>query len=148
MTAEFIVAVHALALLDRRAASCSSEALAKNVCTNPARVRKVLSKLERAGLVAAKNGSRGGYAPTKPAGEVTLLQILDAMGAPCVCLRWRSGALDPDCVVASGMSGVMDGVLAELEDGCRAVLARTTLADIDRRLFPDGAAEKEAPCNT
>ena len=37
MTGEFAVAVHALVYLHRRAEALDSEALARNVCTNPAR---------------------------------------------------------------------------------------------------------------
>lgn len=45
MTGDFCLAIHALIYLDHTDGIISSEELAKNICTNPARVRKVLSKL-------------------------------------------------------------------------------------------------------
>ena len=51
MNSDFIVAVHALVYLNHKADIVSSEALAKNICTNAARVRKVMAPLKRAGFV-------------------------------------------------------------------------------------------------
>ena len=61
MTGEFGVAIHALVFLNHRAQNLSSEEISSNICTNPARVRKVLSKLKKAGLVETKEGIDGGY---------------------------------------------------------------------------------------
>ena len=47
MNSDFIVAVHALVYLNHKADIVSSEALAKNICTNAARVRKVMAPLKR-----------------------------------------------------------------------------------------------------
>ena len=46
MTSEFAIAVHALVYLNHKGETVSSEALAENICTNPARVRKVMAKLK------------------------------------------------------------------------------------------------------
>ena len=54
MTSEFTVAVHGLVFLAHKKTVFSSQALAKNVCTNPARIRKVMSKLKNAHLVETK----------------------------------------------------------------------------------------------
>ena len=51
MTSEFAIAVHALVFLEHKGIVISSEELAKNVCTNPARIRKVMAKLKRADLI-------------------------------------------------------------------------------------------------
>ena len=61
MNGLFCVAVHALIYLDKRGCMLSSEELAANICTNPARVRKVMARLKKAGLVATKTGNDGGY---------------------------------------------------------------------------------------
>ena len=39
MTSEFTVAIHGLVYLHHRGETASSEVLAQNICTNPARVR-------------------------------------------------------------------------------------------------------------
>ena len=61
MNSDFIVAVHALVFLNHKQGVVSSEALAENVCTNAARVRKVMAPLKRAGLVETREGNEGGY---------------------------------------------------------------------------------------
>ena len=50
MTSEFTIAVHALVFLNHKAQVYSSEGLAENVCTNAARIRKVMAKLKKADL--------------------------------------------------------------------------------------------------
>lgn len=70
MNSDFCVAVHALVYLNRRGCVLSSEELARNICTNPARVRKVLARMKKDGLVETKEGSSGGgYRFAKGAGR-------------------------------------------------------------------------------
>ena len=56
MTAEFALAIHGLVYLYHRGKMVTSEELAQNICTNPARVRKVMAKLHKAGLIIASEG--------------------------------------------------------------------------------------------
>ncbi len=57
----FNLAVHALVCLSHSGRSLSSEALAENICTNPARVRRVMAGLKKAGMVETREGQDGGY---------------------------------------------------------------------------------------
>ena len=63
MKSDFSVAVHALVYLSVKGCTLSSDALADNICTNAARVRKVMARLKKAGLVGAREGSEGGFCP-------------------------------------------------------------------------------------
>ena len=54
MDSSFNLAVHALVCLSHSGRSLSSEALAENICTNPARVRRVMAGLKKAGMVATR----------------------------------------------------------------------------------------------
>lgn len=135
MTSEFTVAVHALVFLNHRQETRSSEAVAENVCTNPARVRKVMSCLKKAGLVDTKEGVDGGYHFSKDAETVNLRMIADALGVSFVSPTWRSGNPHMKCLIASGMDGVMSNIYQELDDGCRTRLEQITIADIDRQIF-------------
>ena len=45
MTSEFGIAVHAMVFLHHKGDMVSSEVLAEPICTNPARVRKVMAQL-------------------------------------------------------------------------------------------------------
>lgn len=137
MTSEFSVAVHALVYLNHKAASLPSEALAENVCTNPARVRRVLSQLKKQGLVETKEGIDGGYRFVLDPKEVNLEQIASALESEFVGAAWRSGDSDMECLVASGMADIMDGIYADLNRLCYEKLKTITIADIDRQIFGD-----------
>lgn len=138
MTSEFGIAVHALVFLNHKARSLSSEELAENICTNPARVRKVMAKLKKAGLISTKEGADGGYLFDLPPQSVTLAKISEAVEAVFVSVSWKSGAENMDCYIASGMAGVMDGIYGELNLLCREHLKQITVRDIDEKIFGGG----------
>ena len=140
MTSEFCVAVHALVFLNHKGCTVRSEALAENICTNAARVRKVMAQLGRAGLVETREGAEGGYLFTKPADEVNLRQVGDALDVLYVGTTWRSGDRDMKCLVASGMADLMDDILGDLNETCRERLETVTIGTLDNKIF--GSAEK------
>ncbi|WP_130868225.1 RrF2 family transcriptional regulator [Intestinimonas massiliensis (ex Afouda et al. 2020)] len=143
MNGLFCVAVHALIYLDKRGCMLSSEELAANICTNPARVRKVMARLKKAGLVATKAGNEGGYHLLCAPGEVTLDRIADALEVRFVEPAWHSGGdVDCGCMVASGMAGVMDGLFDDLDRRCRERASQLSLADLEAQL-EQAAAGKE-----
>lgn len=142
MNGLFCVAVHALIYLDKRGCMLSSEELAANICTNPARVRKVMASLKKGGLVATKTGNDGGYHLLCDPGQVTLDQVADALEVRFVEPAWHSGTgVDCGCLVASGMAGVMDGLFDDLDRQCRKRMAQLTLSDLEKQL--EQAAEKK-----
>ena len=144
MNSDFIVAVHALTFLNHKGEIVSSEALAKNICTNPARVRKVMAPLKRAGLVETREGNEGGYRFAADPVGTDLASIAEALGVRFVEARWHSGDADKECLVASGMGGIMDGIFAELDECCRERLKQVTVASIDDRIFGGASAAKPA----
>lgn len=135
MTSEFAVAVHALVYLSHRGGSVSSEALAENICTNPARVRRVLSGLKKAGLVETKEGADGGYRFLRDPKEVTLGHIAQVLDVQFVGAAWRSGDSDMECLIASGMADIMDGFYADMDRRCHEYLQGITIADINQTIF-------------
>ena len=60
MTAEFPLAVHALVYLYKSGKVTTSNELAENICTNPARVRKVMTLLKNSGLISSGRGKDSG----------------------------------------------------------------------------------------
>ena len=135
MTSEFSVAVHALVFLNHKQTLVSSETLSENICTNPARVRKIMAKLKKANLVETREGTDGGYLFTADPAEISLDQIGKAFDAQYVCASWRSGNSEMKCLIASGMAGVMDDIYNQLNNECVNKLKKITLADIDHRIF-------------
>ena len=135
MNSSFCVAVHALVYLNHKACMLSSEDLAENICTNPARVRKVMSALKKAGLVYTKEGSVGGYQFTGDPEHLTLDRVADALSVRFVESSWRSGDSDMECLVASGMADLMDELYLDLDARCKERLTQISIADLDHRIF-------------
>ncbi len=140
MNSDFNVAVHALVYLQHKACTLSSEELAENICTNAARVRKVMSKLRRAGMVKSAEGAVGGYALEQPTNTITLAAIADAIDCSFVGSSWQSGDTEMECLVSSGMGDIMDGIYRDLDQLCRKRLRGITIDDIHWEIF--GKKEK------
>ncbi|MFI7640698.1 RrF2 family transcriptional regulator [Nonomuraea sp. NPDC049400] len=94
---------------------------------------KQLQALVKAGVLTATTGPRGGFRLGRPAAEITLLQVVEAVdgtSAPYECREIRRqgrGALPPEdcrdtCILAAKM--------AEAHDAWRRSLAGVSLADI------------------
>lgn len=142
MTGEFSLAVHALVYLNHKKMTLSSEALAENICTNPSRVRKVMSHLKKAGLVETHEGRKdGGYHFILDPGKLSLRTVAEAVDASFVSGNWKSGSSDMDCLVSSGMAGIMDRIYADLNEQSLKRLSEITIQDIDRQIF--GGQEDE-----
>jgi Rrf2 family protein len=108
---------------------------------------KQLQALVRAGVLTATTGPRGGFRLARPAAEITLLQIIEAVdgaASPYECREIRQrgrGALSPEecrdtCVLAQKM--------ADAHDAWRRSLAGETLADILAALPPSAPARTRA----
>lgn len=134
MTAEFPLAVHALVYLMHKNQVVSSQELADNICTNPARVRKVMTRLHQAGLIDATRGKGSGYRYDAPP-KLSLAQVLSALEEEPVSMNWRSGDVDKECLVSSGMGVIMDGIYAEINDACKEKLAQETIEGISGKIF-------------
>ena len=147
MNSDFIVAVHALVYLNHKASVVSSEGLAENVCTNAARVRKIMAPLKRAGLVETREGNEGGYRFVGDPGNINLADVARALDVRFVEARWRSGSADKECLIASGMTGIMDEVFADLDVECLRRLQEVSVASIDRRIF-ESRPQKPAATTT
>ena len=116
MNGDHSLAVHALVYLDHRATHLPSQILAENICTNAARVRKVMRPLASAGLIATKEGAEGGYALARPAAEITLRAVAEATGTTFV---------------------KMNDIYAGLNRTCLEQLEHTTIHDITEQIFSE-----------
>lgn len=138
MNSDFCVAVHALVFLNHKACLLSSEELAVNICTNPARVRKVMARLKKANLIETREGSvGGGYRFTLDPSGVTLAQVAQALELHFVDPAWRSGDSHLDCLVSSGMAGIMDDIFGQLNSICMEYLEELSIEDLNRKIFKD-----------
>ena len=145
MNSDFSVAVHALVYLSHRGCSQSSEELADNICTNPARVRKIMAKLRRAGLVQTREGLEGGYKLALPADRVSLAQVSRALEVQFVSTTWKSGNPQKACLIASGMGDLMDELYARMDQQCQQYLEGLSVSQVEHRIF-DGRDVQGSPC--
>lgn len=142
MNSDFALAVHALVFLNHKGGTVNSEALAENICTNPVRVRRVMTQLGQSQLVETRRGrTDGGYLFSLKPEAVTLGMVARALDTLFAATEWRSGDPHMACRISSGISDVMDGVYGELNQACMEHLEHITILDIDRKLFGNRLTE-------
>jgi Rrf2 family protein len=135
VNSEFTIAVHSLVFLAFRPdRTATSEMIAHNVNTHPARVRKVMSCMRKKGYIATKEGIGGGYRLNCDPGQVTLAEIYGATSFGSIKPAWCSGNLEEDCMVACNMAEVMDEIFCEAERQMLVYLQRTTVSDVLERV--------------
>jgi Rrf2 family protein len=92
---------------------------------------KVLLRLRRSGLVTATRGRRGGYQLATPPAEITVLQVLEALGKPLFDKNFcdeHGHAANGGCTRLTDCS--LRPVWAHLDALLRELFAQTTLADL------------------
>jgi Rrf2 family protein len=127
------VATHALAWMaghEHEGADWStSEQIARSVGTNPVVIRRLMSQLEKAGLVKSRRGPGAGSRLARAPEGITLCQIDEALGADATFALHRNEP-SPICPIAQGIRPALAHVYARVDDAVRTELARTTLAAI------------------
>ena len=96
-------------------------------------LESILIDLRHAELVTSRRGVDGGYALGRPAGEITLADVIRAVEGPIATVR----GVRPDDVRYEGVARALAAVWIDLRAAMRGVLDETTLADIVSR----GAAD-------
>ena len=124
----FPSAVHILTLLAVKTGQCvSSECLAKSLGTNAVVVRRLLARLQQAGMVATQPGAQGGARLVVDAGNVTLLDVYRAVEDQSV---FRMHQPHPDCPIAALVRDDVWALLTGAEEEMQRQLARTKLAEV------------------
>lgn len=135
VNSDFVIALHSLVFLanlpDQMA---NSETIAENVCTNPARIRKVMSSLRKNGIVKTKEGIGGGYLLCSTAGEITLSQIYMAVSVGSIKPHWCTGDPDQTCVISANTQIVMDEIFHEAEAYVQDYFRKLTVLDVLQRI--------------
>ncbi|MCC6918832.1 MAG: Rrf2 family transcriptional regulator [Alphaproteobacteria bacterium] len=139
----FAVAVHTLMILAAHKAGeaghpMTSAEMAKSVNANPVVLRRVISSLAQAGLVATRPGAHGGVWLAKAPNDIAMDQVRGAVDeGPLVCARTK---INSDCPVAVAALDVIDSVSKRVDGAVRDSLALLTLADLVKQL-PDSLTQ-------
>ena len=89
-------------------------------------LEQLFARLRRNGLVASVRGPGGGYRLGRPANDITLADITDAVEETIRATRCEDGG--PGCV--AGRRCLTHDLWAELAEQIRLFLANVTLADV------------------
>lgn len=112
-----LIAVKHLAT-HRNAHACSANEISEEYGISTTLMAKVLQKLARQGLVAAKHGSSGGYQLAKDPGQISALDVISAIDGPvlitsCVTSHGNCDATDR-CSVREPLRRVNESILQVL----------------------------------
>jgi Rrf2 family iron-sulfur cluster assembly transcriptional regulator len=105
-------------------------------------LEQLFGHLRRAGLVASARGPGGGYRLARPATEIAVADIVDAVDEPIRATRCEEGS--PGCL--GGERCLTHDLWSELGEQIRLFLAHVTLADVvegriaGRAVVPQAAA--------
>jgi Rrf2 family transcriptional regulator, cysteine metabolism repressor len=90
---------------------------------------RLLAALSSRGVVASRKGAGGGYSLSRPAQEITLLEVMRAIDGPiaslsCVSLNW------PKACAESGRCNAQGRIWQRMRDAIIHVLETTSVADL------------------
>jgi Rrf2 family protein len=104
----------------------TAEQLASAQRIPPKFLESILSQLRSGGLVASQRGAVGGYQLARPAGEISIAEVIRVLEGPIATVR----GVRPDELEYGGAAAPLRDVWLELRTRMRGVLEQTTLADI------------------
>jgi Rrf2 family protein len=112
-----LIAMKHLAL-HRQQHACSANEIAEEYGISATLMAKVLQKLAKHGLVAAKHGSTGGYQLTRSSDQISALEVLTAIDGPvlitsCVTSHGNCDATER-CSVKEPLQRVNESILGVL----------------------------------
>lgn len=103
-------------------------------------LKKIFSKLEKAGIVVALDGIRGGYRLARPPAKISLLDVVEAVEGKkpifdCQQIRTRCIVFNgkPPDWATEGVCGV-HAAMCRAEEALRHELSKTTLATLARQV--------------
>jgi hypothetical protein len=129
MDTKFSSAIHSLIMISEAETPVNSEQIANSVGTNPSYVRKLTTRLSKAGLIEGRKGVSG-FRLIKPADKITLLDIYKAvMETDYLHLFDIHQNPNDECVVGHNIEPVLSGMFIDMEKQIEAKLEGMTLAD-------------------
>jgi Rrf2 family protein len=95
-------------------------------------LQNILMELRHAEIVEAQRGRDGGFRLARPAGEITVADVVRAVSGPLATVR----GIRPQAVDYIGSAEPLRDVWIALRANIRAVLERVTLDDLARARLP------------
>lgn len=132
--------LHCLLLLCAPDVHASSQDLAEFQGISPAYLAKLFATLKRAGLVLALEGAGGGYCLARPAADISVLDVVQALEGDKPLFQCNE--IRGNCAVFGGRSPAwaskglcsIHAVMVQAENEMKQVLASHSLADLAARV--------------
>ena len=116
-------------LASRGEARCTNHDIAEVLHASVHHLAKITQRLARAGLVDSAVGPSGGFRVARPASDIRLLEIYEAIDGPLG---------EPECLlgepICDGGECVLGGLVEKVSREVRSYLSETTLADLVERV--------------
>ncbi|MBL0940714.1 MAG: Rrf2 family transcriptional regulator [Gemmatimonadaceae bacterium] len=137
MNSRLTVASHVLGMIAfcerEEGRGVTSDELAESVGTNAVVIRRVLAQLKHAGLIDSRRGAGGGSVLARPAGDITLRMVHEAVhDEQCELIGRHASDVGAECPVAPVIAEYLDGLYREAEEALRQTLARVTIEQMSQ----------------
>ena len=129
MDTKFSTAIHMLILVSEAKTPMNSEQIAYSVGTNASYIRKVATRLSRAGIIEGRRGVSG-FSLLKAPKDISLLEVYRAVeqSEDVHVFDVHQNPSD-ECIVGRNIRPVLNGMFRQAEQVVERKLAGTTLAD-------------------
>ncbi|HKY64846.1 MAG TPA: Rrf2 family transcriptional regulator, partial [Acidimicrobiales bacterium] len=104
----------------------TADALAERQAIPPKFLENILADLRRGGLVRSQRGADGGYRLARPAGAVTVADVIRAVEGPLADVH----GTPPEEMAYAGAAAHLRDVWIATRASLRGVLEQVTLADV------------------
>jgi Rrf2 family protein len=134
MTSRFAIAIHIMGMLtwsqEQDGCGMNSESMAQSVGTHPVVVRRVLSDLQRAGLVETKRGPGGGATLARCAGKITLREVYESIQEEESLFHMPPAGPGQNCQIGAKIASYLHSLFGDVEEALRQRLDSVTLAQM------------------
>ena len=135
-SSRFTVALHIFTCVDafKDEYKVTSDFLASSINTNPVIVRRLLTKLKKAGLIKVARGP-GGIEVTRPLSEISFLDVYEAIETENKADIFRfHESPNPECPVGRNIHNLLDGKLVAIQTAMKNEMRKYTIADLSSEL--------------
>jgi Rrf2 family protein len=126
----FTVAVHILtAIALQEGKPVPSEMIASSVASHPTVIRRILSMLNKSGITRAQLGKGGGALLARPANDINLLQVHQAVEQDVLFAAHRNEP-SQECMVGRHLSDALHEVVSPAKQAMKDQLAAKSLQQV------------------
>lgn len=144
MNSQLPIALHILGFLaSQRGEPLTSDVMADTYGTSPVVLRRVLAKLQRAGLVETKRGVHGGSVLARDPSAINLREAYDAVSDDLHVLRRHPNGCAG--AIAPAVARFVNDVMGDAEQAMLDRLEAVTVAEMDTRVRADIRATQPTP---